>query len=45
MAKVTKSKQGKVRGPKPDMLKVSGSWKAAVKKSLLKKKPVSGWPK
>jgi len=32
-------------GPKPDMLKLSGNWKQAVKKSLQKKKPPEGWPK
>lgn len=33
------------RGPKPDTLKIEGNWKAAVKKSLAKKKPANGWPK
>jgi hypothetical protein len=33
------------RGPKPELLKVDGDWKNAVKKSLAKKKPVTGWPK
>jgi hypothetical protein len=32
-------------GPKPDVLKIKGSWQAAVKKSLEKKKPPEGWPK
>jgi hypothetical protein len=32
-------------GPKPDMLKIEGNWKDAVKKSLKKKKPAQGWPK
>ncbi len=32
-------------GPKPDTLKIKGSWKAAVKRSLQKKKPAEGWPK
>lgn len=32
-------------GPKPDVLKIKGNWKDAVKKSLAKKKPASGWPK
>jgi hypothetical protein len=32
-------------GPKPDMLKIEGDWKDAVKKSLEKKKPAQGWPK
>ena len=33
------------RGPVPDRLKIEGDWKKAVKKSLSKKKPVTGWPK
>jgi hypothetical protein len=33
------------RGPKPDLLKIDGDWKDAVKKSLTKKKPAGGWPK
>ena len=33
------------RGPKPDLLKIDGPWKAAVRKSLEKKKPATGWPK
>lgn len=31
--------------PTPDMLKLSGKWRDAVKKSLTKKKPAEGWPK
>jgi hypothetical protein len=33
------------RGPKPDLLKIDGDWKDAVKQSLAKKKPADGWPK
>lgn len=33
------------RGPKPEVLKVKGSWKMAIKRSLEKKKPPKGWPK
>lgn len=33
------------RGPKPDLLKIKGSWQSAMKKSLTKKKPPEGWPK
>jgi hypothetical protein len=33
------------RGPVPDLLKIKGDWKDAVKKSLAKKKPTDGWPK
>lgn len=32
-------------GPKPEVLKIEGDWKQAVKKSLQKKKPKEGWPK
>jgi hypothetical protein len=32
-------------GPKPEVLKVEGDWRAAVKKSLEKKRPATGWPK
>jgi hypothetical protein len=32
-------------GPKPEVLKIEGDWTAAVKKSLIKKKPSEGWPK
>jgi hypothetical protein len=33
------------RGPEPEMLKIDGDWKDAVKTSLTKKKPAAGWPK
>jgi hypothetical protein len=33
------------RGPQPDLLKIEGDWKDAVKKTLSKKKPAAGWPK
>jgi hypothetical protein len=29
----------------PDVLKIKGNWRDAVKKSLAKKKPPGGWPK
>ncbi len=32
-------------GPRPDLLKIDCDWQRAVKKSLEKKKPESGWPK
>ena len=32
-------------GPKPELVKISGSWQDAVKRSLVKKKPANGWPK
>jgi len=30
---------------KPEILKLNGSWQAAIKKSLQKKRPASGWPR
>ena len=33
------------RRPKPEMLKIEGDWGEAVKKTLAKKKPATGWPK
>ena len=38
-------KQRITPGPKPDILKIKGNWQDAIKKSLKKKKPESGWPK
>jgi hypothetical protein len=35
----------KKRGPEPEVLKLDGNWKDAIKKSLQKKKPKEGWPK
>jgi DNA modification methylase len=32
-------------GPAPELLKIDGDWKEAVKKALQKKKPPGGWPK
>jgi len=32
-------------GPKPEVLKLDGNWRDAVKRSLAKKKPANGWPK
>ena len=34
-----------VPGPKPEVLKINGDWRDAIKKSLTKKKPPNGWPK
>ncbi len=39
------SKKPKAPGPKPNVLKLKGNWKTAVRQSLTKKKPPSGWPK
>ena len=32
-------------GPKPQILKIEGDWKKAIKKSFAKRKPPEGWPK
>jgi hypothetical protein len=32
-------------GRKPEVLKLEGDWRDAMKKSLEKKKPPGGWPK
>jgi len=39
-----KKKEKATPGPKADTLKIKGSWRAAIKKSLTKKKPAEGWP-
>jgi hypothetical protein len=44
MPKTTKKTPEK-RGPKPDLLKIDGDRKDAVKKSPAKRKPADGWPK
>jgi len=40
-----KDKPKAAPGPKPELLKIKGSWKKAITKSLAKKKPPEGWPK
>lgn len=42
---MTKKPDKKKRGPKPDTLKIEGSWQGAVNKALKKKRPKEGWPK
>jgi hypothetical protein len=42
--KETKPKK-KTPGPKPEILKIDGSWKSAIKKPHEVKRPVDGWPK
>jgi hypothetical protein len=40
--------QKKVRtpsGPAPEVLKIEGDWKDAMKKLISKKRPEGGWPK
>jgi hypothetical protein len=43
--KDSRGKSAGPRGPKPEVLKINGDWQDAVKKSLEKKKPATGWPK
>ena len=38
------SRPSSAPGPKPGVLKIKGKWQDAVKKSLQKKKPATGWP-
>jgi hypothetical protein len=39
-----KKKQKGAPGPKPELLRIEGNWKDAVKTALKKQKPASGWP-
>jgi hypothetical protein len=32
-------------GPKPELFKIEGNWKDAVKRALKVKRPAGGWPK
>ncbi len=32
-------------GPKPEVLKIKGDWRKAIKSSLAKKRPPTGWPR
>ncbi len=41
--KSTKAK--KPPGPAPEVLKIKGNWKDAMRKLVSKKRPVGGWPK
>lgn len=45
MKKKAKKKRRATPGPKPDVLKIKGDWRMAIKKSFQKKKPPEGWPK
>ena len=38
-------KPRKPPGPKPEVLKIEGNWKDAMRKLISKKRPVGGWPK
>jgi hypothetical protein len=40
-----KTKKKEKPGPKPEVVKINGDWRDAVKLSLAKKKPANGWPK
>ena len=39
MAKKKKTQPGKKRGPKPEVLKIAGDWKDAMKQALKRGKP------
>jgi hypothetical protein len=43
--KKTRNKSRKPPGPQPEVLKIEGDWKDAMRKLISKKRPVSGWPK
>jgi hypothetical protein len=43
--KAIKKQKTAAPGPKPEMLKLKGNWRDALKQSLQKKKPKEGWPK
>jgi hypothetical protein len=42
--KATNTKRG-TPGPKPEVIKINGSWQKAVTESFKKKKPTEGWSK
>jgi hypothetical protein len=44
-AKKQQKRKPKPRGPKPEILKIEGDWKDAIRESLKKKRPAGGWPK
>ena len=45
-AKKSKPKKPRKRpGPEPEVLKIDGDWKDAMRKLVSKKRPVGGWPK
>jgi hypothetical protein len=43
--KKKQQRKKKTPGPKPEVLKLEGDWKDAIRKSLQKKRPDAGWPK
>jgi hypothetical protein len=40
-----KTQNRKAPGPAPEVLKIEGGWKDAMRKLISKKRPVGGWPK
>ena len=38
-------KPRKPPGPAPEVLKIEGNWKDAMRKLISKKRPAGGWPK
>ena len=45
MAKAKPKKTRTPPGPAPEVLKIEGDWKDAMKKLISKKRPEGGWPK
>jgi hypothetical protein len=43
-AKTKLTRKKKIPGPKPEVLKLEGNWKDAIKESLKKRRPPEGWP-
>jgi len=43
--KKTKTQKKQTSGPKPEVVKIEGDWRGAIKKSLGVKKPANGWLK
>lgn len=41
---MTKPKQPKRTGPKPETVKLKGPWEKAVRDALKKERPAEGWP-
>jgi hypothetical protein len=43
--KKSQNKSRKPPGPTPEVLKIEGDWKDAMRKLISKKRPEGGWPK
>jgi len=41
---MTKSKEPKRTGPKPETVKINTPWEKAVRDALTRKRPPGGWP-